>query len=301
MRPDRLLTRELLTLDAGPLGLGGFVKIGYRRYGRARPGFSEHQHPGILEICYLASGRQVLAARGRRYELRTCDLFVTPPGVGHSTAGEPSDKCFLYYVQFDLAARPFLHFDARETETLRRALLDPADLMIKGNPRLGELLEKTLIACAREIPYRHARTGAFLTEFLTGLVDLRGAPTAPRERTRIGEVKTWILGHLSDPISIADLAERTGLSTVRFDALFQRETGLSPKDFILREKIRRAQEALLERDDDITRVALDLGFSSGQYFATVFRRYVSMTPQEYRRKKTAARKTPTASRRKTDG
>jgi AraC-like DNA-binding protein len=206
----------------------------------------------------------------------------------------------LYYIQFDLGARPLLQFDARETESLRRALLDPADLMVKGNPRLGELLEKTLVACAREIPYRRARTCAFLTEFLTGLVELRGAPVAPRERTRIGNVRTWILGHLSEPLAIADLAERTGLSTVRFDALFQRETGLSPKDFILREKIRRAQRTLLESDEDITRVALDLGFSSGQYFATVFRRYVSMTPQQYRRQASAGRR-PASARRDRDG
>ncbi|MBN8218156.1 MAG: helix-turn-helix transcriptional regulator [Spirochaetes bacterium] len=285
MATDPILARELMTLEGGPLGLPGFVKIGFRRYGRARPGFSDHHHPGILEICYLASGRQVLSARGRAYELRTHDLFVTPPGVGHSTAGEPSDKCFLYYIQFDLRARPFLHFSAEETAALRRALLDPMDLMVRGDARLGELLTNILLACAREVPYRRARLGAWLTEFLLGLVACRGSTRAPRGPSRIAEAKGWILAHLTEPVAIAELAERTGLSAARFDALFRRETGLAPKDFILREKIRRAQEALAGGAEDITRVALDLGFSSGQYFATVFKRYVSMTPQEYRRKR----------------
>jgi AraC-like DNA-binding protein len=50
----------------------------------------------------------------------------------------------------------------------------------------------------------------------------------------------------------------------------------------MRRRIYRAKYLLREPDRPITAIALDLGFSSSQYFATVFKKLVGLTPGEYR-------------------
>lgn len=60
-------------------------------------------------------------------------------------------------------------------------------------------------------------------------------------------------------------------------------TGFTTNDFILRLKVEEAAR-ILERDPTrtVTAIAHELGFSSSQYFATVFRRYLRVSPGEYR-------------------
>ena len=78
------------------------------------------------------------------------------------------------------------------------------------------------------------------------------------------------------------MAEVAGLSVSHFKARFRRETGLPPREFILREKIRLAREALGKGHGTVTDIAFELGFSSSQYFATVFKRYTGQSPRQIR-------------------
>ena len=92
-------------------------------------------------------------------------------------------------------------------------------------------------------------------------------------------------GRLADPPATADMARAVGLSLSRFKAVFSREVGMPPADYVLRRRVDLAKERLLlDRRRSITNVALDLSFSSSQYFSTVFKRYTGMTPREFRKR-----------------
>jgi AraC-like DNA-binding protein len=82
-----------------------------------------------------------------------------------------------------------------------------------------------------------------------------------------------------------DLAARTRLPQARFFREFKALAGVTPKDFILRLKIEEAAKLLEQAPSrTVTEIAHELGFSSSQYFATVFRRYLRASPGEYRSK-----------------
>jgi AraC-like DNA-binding protein len=82
--------------------------------------------------------------------------------------------------------------------------------------------------------------------------------------------------------TMKQLARVAGLSESRFKHRFREEVGTTPADYQLRHKIDRACQMLIQDNTTILDTALSLGFSSSQYFATVFRRYVGVTPTEYR-------------------
>lgn len=82
---------------------------------------------------------------------------------------------------------------------------------------------------------------------------------------------------------VEQLFEEMRVSRSRGYELFHHHFGITPKEYILRQKILLAKEMLLE-ETDITTIAFDLGFSSSQSFATTFKRLTCTTPSSYRKK-----------------
>jgi AraC family L-rhamnose operon regulatory protein RhaS len=81
------------------------------------------------------------------------------------------------------------------------------------------------------------------------------------------------------------MGRRAGLSASHFAEVFRRETGRTPLEYLTSARIEEATRRLLERPEaSVTRIASELGFSSSQYFSTVFRRHVGCTPGEWRRR-----------------
>jgi AraC-like DNA-binding protein len=81
---------------------------------------------------------------------------------------------------------------------------------------------------------------------------------------------------------IEDLFEQLGVKRSRGYEIFHKTTGLNPKEYILRKKIKFAKQ-MLKQDRDITGIAFDLGFSSSQSFATVFKKLTCITPSDFKK------------------
>ena len=65
----------------------------------------------------------------------------------------------------------------------------------------------------------------------------------------------------------------------------------SPMEFLAMKRIEKAKELLRDTDLRVTDIAYHCGFQSSQYFSTVFRRYTSRTPAEFRADVTSSRMT----------
>jgi len=83
-------------------------------------------------------------------------------------------------------------------------------------------------------------------------------------------------------LSVAELAQVAHLSPSRFAELFTRETGLTPRRFVERQRIDRAKQLLELTALPVNAIARDVGFESQFYFATRFRTLTGLTPTAYR-------------------
>ncbi len=83
-------------------------------------------------------------------------------------------------------------------------------------------------------------------------------------------------------ITMSDLVEISGLSESSILRTFKRITGYPP--FVYQNRIRMfaAINELISTDKDITQIALDTGFSDSNYFSRSFKKFMKMTPTEYR-------------------
>jgi AraC-like DNA-binding protein len=80
-----------------------------------------------------------------------------------------------------------------------------------------------------------------------------------------------------------DLVRHVGFSRARMFDIFKAETGLTPNDYLQRARVEKAQEQLRQTNLSVTQIALATGFSSGQYFSTVFARYTGVSPTRFRK------------------
>ncbi|SHO60884.1 AraC-type DNA-binding protein [Pseudoxanthobacter soli DSM 19599] len=99
---------------------------------------------------------------------------------------------------------------------------------------------------------------------------------------RLARVKAYVDAHLSETVTLADMAAAAGLSRMHFAAQFRLATGIRPHEFILRRRIDRAMELLTTTSESLVGIALDVGFQTQAHFTTVFKRFVGDTPHQWR-------------------
>jgi AraC family transcriptional regulator len=93
----------------------------------------------------------------------------------------------------------------------------------------------------------------------------------------------YIEEHLTEPVSLAALAELVGLSACYFCRAFRQSFGTPPHRYQLSHRIERAKTLLAKHAASVTEVGLAVGYNDASAFCTAFRRVTGLTPSAYRR------------------
>jgi len=99
---------------------------------------------------------------------------------------------------------------------------------------------------------------------------------------RLRKIEDYVRAHLAENISIETLAELAELSPFHFSRVFKQTTGMTPLQFVIRERMLQAQQLIRETSRSLIEIALDVGYTSPSHFAQVFRRTVGMVPTQFR-------------------
>ena len=122
----------------------------------------------------------------------------------------------------------------------------------------------------------------------------RAAPSvrAPgaADRRRAVDAALWIDAHAEEPVRLGTLGRRAGLSPFHFLRVFSRVLGVTPHQYLLAARLRRAAALLAHPDRPVTDVAFEVGFGDLSHFARTFRRSVGVSPGRFRRLPRAERK-----------
>ena len=284
MKRGLLRSGSSLIIRQCELPLPGLVQCGMHRYSSAHHPIRGHVHAGAMEICYLSAGRQIIDSAGERHELHGNDLLITPPGALHGSSDQPAEKCALYYFAFRVKP-PLLGFDAAEARRIIDALLSSPRRQCTGSARMKALFDEAFCAYRDQVPFFRGIITCRMMELLLEVVSAfsrhgnRAMPEAVARAVR------FVDEHIGEAIDTAQLASAAGVSVPQIKRRFSMEVGVPPKEFILRRKITRAKELLAAGRLPVTEIALALGFSSSQHFATIFRRYAGDRPVDFRKKR----------------
>ena len=89
--------------------------------------------------------------------------------------------------------------------------------------------------------------------------------------------------HFRIDMSIAELAQMAGLSTRHFRRIFQNIYHMSPIRYLNSLRIQTACQMLAATDLSVTEIAIQCGFSDGNYFSTKFKQATGKSPMAYRK------------------
>lgn len=103
---------------------------------------------------------------------------------------------------------------------------------------------------------------------------------------RMRNVMEHIYHNYSDELTISDLSEFVELSVSHFSNLFKQTFGLYPLQYITNYRLKRACDLLRHTQHPVSKVAEMTGFKDPLYFSRVFRKQLSISPSDYRKKVT---------------
>jgi AraC-like DNA-binding protein len=125
-----------------------------------------------------------------------------------------------------------------------------------------------------------------LMSMRTGGISLRRSALA-RRMAAVERMKETVALAPARKWTVAKLAGIANLSPFHLCRVFHQIAGTSLYDYVLRERLAYALDAVLDRREDITAIALDAGFSSHSHFTARFKRFFNCTPMAFRHLATA--------------
>ena len=260
-------------------------------------GLDWHRNEG-LELTLLARGRLDFACDGEEYRLEPGHLTITRPWQPHRVGAPNVTASRLTWLILDLGVRrpnqpwqwpDWVLLPPAELAALTRRLRHNEQPVWAASGEVVTLFDRLARALERRAARDVTRTALVTNEILLAVEELLEAAGAPLDaalsssRRAVELFLAELPQRLDEWWTLDAMAAECGLRRSRFVHYCRRLTNASPLEYLLRLRLRAACEALAGRPDlRVTDIALNCGFHSSQYFATVFRRELGCTPSEYR-------------------
>jgi AraC family transcriptional regulator len=170
-----------------------------------------------------------------------------------------------------------------------------ASTLFKSDHQVLDLVWKLLHAQASAGPLTPQYCDGLVTALLCHLLEHHasvGRAEAPRgglSGTRLRKVLSFMAENLTREVPIAEMAALCGMSESHFSREFHAAAGLPPHQYMLRLRLERAAQALLDSGTPVADIAQAHGFSSASHFSRVFALRYGQPPASYRRNSLGSR------------
>lgn len=123
--------------------------------------------------------------------------------------------------------------------------------------------------------------------FLASSEVVRVLSRSPRDRgqlekSQLAAAVEFMDAHLSQDVSLADIAQAAGLSVFHFSRAFKSSTGVGPYRYLLERRIDRARELIKSTSLPVAQIATMVGFKTASHFSRSFTDVVGISPRAYR-------------------
>ncbi|WP_227816436.1 helix-turn-helix domain-containing protein [Nitrogeniibacter aestuarii] len=248
-----------------------------------------HSHDGLTQILHLASGHAHMTLETRQIELSPPCLVLIPAGCVHGFHFSPHIDGHIISIPLGilrdmLALSPDLH------AALEKAAHHPLSPLPDARAWLSRCIRQFGVEYRSRAAGRLNMMTALLTEVLVWLARAEQAsqPTVDnRQHGRLVRYRRLIDEHFREWQPVGFYAQRLGVSPAQLNNTCRSETGQSAKALIHERLMLEARRLLVYTAQDITSIALTLGFEDPAYFTRFFTRLAGMSPSAFRRRHAA--------------
>ena len=257
---------------ATPLVTG--ILRGDGRYSTWRP----RGTPDYLLMLTLAGSGRIVHARG---EIRTAqgELVLIRPGTRHDYGTARSATHWeLIWAHF----QPRPHW----LEWLTWPEPAPGILHLALDSALYSRVEAALyLMDTRARSAAPLRAALAMHSLEDALLECASAlPSSQRHDIRVAAAMAFLIENLAQPLTLTRVARDVGLSVSRLSHRFKDEVGITPGQFLERERLARACQLLQLTTRPIAAIAEEVGFASPIHFSLRFKKAFAVSPREFRKR-----------------
>lgn len=287
--------RVLVRSDIDNHVLFSLYKAYYPSFSAGEQMPKNHLH-SELEVTCILSGSGQYCCNGVDYEFSPGDVFYhcgnelhyfkyLNPGEKPSLLAIRFDSSFIWLPSESWSDSRFIQIFNHSSPLSRRIPSTAAQAAA-----ITELMNDMFGECARmEAAYELIVRAKLLTVlacmvryFNSDLNDIGLSDLSLRYGASINRTMNFIRAHLDEPMSLDDLAKEAHMSRSYFCAVFKSLNSLSVWDYIISQRIDRAEYLLETTDDTIFEISTSSGFTSLANFNRMFKKHTGKTPSEYR-------------------
>lgn len=247
------------------------ISTGYFRY---LPGYClrRSSYDSFL-IMYMRKGSCEIESGGRTYHAKADQIVLLDCYKPH---------CYYTTTGWDAE---WLHFDGSNARNYFEAILDNGIPVIglHDTYRFEKYLHKIYSSFKEHLSIKEALLNNYIVNILTELLIGRDLEHSVNVSASIIEdTVAYINEHLTDPLTLEELASQASLSTFYFSRLFKKETGFTPHEYVITARVNIAKFLLKSSNSTIKEICFGTGFTSESSFCTTFKKVTGSTPSEYR-------------------
>lgn len=281
----------------GVLGSASFIPVtsvkAIERYHDAEwsKGLSIHE---TFEMVYIKSGDGVFEIGGQNVTVGSNDIVIIKPNQSHKLSVDSEDGCdfIVLYFKFidqsdhalsEVSLGDFINFvSGKESGSfIKLKVSQKNDIIVLLNrilkEQVSDQLGSELLNYLMLMELFVLISRALKAEWENSIKN-----KSPKIKELMQSAIQFVHNNFEREISITDIAKYVFLSPSYFTRAFKEDTGLSPMQYLLNIRIKRACELLQETDQKIGEIALSVGFSNQQRFNDMFKKQTNMTPMQYR-------------------
>jgi len=263
------------------------------RYRYATEGFYLPGFAGHAVVIHLGPAAELVQREGGRLHkalVRRGDVSVVPAGLESEwwwEGGREVDRLHTYLdpavfrqVAAEAGAEPE-RVEVLNSVAIRDLLLEQTGMALLEELVVGGLANRLYVQSLTQVLAVHLlRRHSSLGRGHSRRLD-------PGRAGRLSEASLrsatdYVGDNLSGDLSLSGMAAAANLSPYHFARAFKRSTGLSPHQYVLRRRMERAKELLVDTELQVGEVAKRVGFASPSHFSQQFRRVIGTTPSDLR-------------------
>ncbi len=198
-----------------------------------------------------------------------------PITAGSIRFHKPGDRVYSYRF-YDIYV---LHFSVDSEDKGKKVFADfPSFVKVNDIEKAEALMKKAVSALVTQDDF------CCLASVWSLLQILKDGGYERRE-SKIDTIKKYIKQHMSQKITLSQLATAFYLHPVYLQRKFKEEMGITPSEYLKRVRISCAKTLLLTTDQSIEAIAEECGFCNTSYFIKQFKQESGLTPAQFRRDK----------------
>jgi AraC family transcriptional regulator len=234
----------------------------------------EHEHAEAqLTVRLRVQGERAIAAES--------SVRIVPPYVPHRGGGPVGARSVVF------------HFPPKSLACVADEIYGISNFELRGGEVRDPLIVHLAEAALSELAFgssssllldyiAHVLTGRLVRAY-TNLPGVRHWARTLLSAQHLRALRDFIESRFEAAITVRHLATVVGLGPHRFTAVLKASTGLTPHAYVTHLRIIRASRLLKQNQRTLAEIALTLGFAGQSHFGSVFRKYLGVTPGQYRK------------------